>query len=738
MTVENQWVSVGGDGGGAGDRFPIGMRVLAVDDDPTCLRLLETLLRRCQYRVVTTNQARHALKLLRENKDKFDLVISDVHMPDMDGFKLLELVGLEMDLPVIMLSANSETKTVMKGITHGACDYLIKPVRLEELQNIWQHVMRKKKPDPRHYNHLGQHEEAERLQSGTCETTQDSVAVEMADSKGKSNKKRKDQNEDEEDDWEENEHEVEDPSAQKKPRVVWTVELHRKFVAAVNQLGVDKAVPKRILDLMNVDKLTRENVASHLQKYRLYLKRVGSMANQQANFVAAFGSKDASYLPIGSLGGLGSFHALAGSGQLPSLASFQAGDGAISGLNCAPALQFRGFSSSEHVQLNCAPNMGNAINDHVKLPCITFSGNQNTNLLQGMPVTLDFDQLQEQHKLLDDFSAFPQKQISGTYSFSNNGVGAANSKSPFLNVAENPLILQANQQKIQGRGVRNQTSNEVPSLKADPFEINVGVSSHRPDTGRCKETWPSAVSLTGYSANPLPMSTPLSQDMSSPVNMRNDISTMVPHIVGHSNGFSPPGNGTVAPLHDSMTGRGLQVQSSSLGMGSQYLSGNVNENTRFGNIGSGGNNAPPNKVSSLRSKWVDRGQERSHKEDVIFNPSISSHFTHHGIATPTSQSSGQNNAVHNSRIEIAVMDQSNGGASFLVPHSEVQLLNTDLPVKLPGGYVMDNAKPQQNGFNPSGYNSFDELMSAIIKREREDTLMDGDTAYDVSALGTCI
>ena len=42
-----------------------------------------------------------ALKLLRENKNKFDVVISDVHMPDMDGFKLLELVGLEMDLPVI-------------------------------------------------------------------------------------------------------------------------------------------------------------------------------------------------------------------------------------------------------------------------------------------------------------------------------------------------------------------------------------------------------------------------------------------------------------------------------------------------------------------------------------------------------------------------------------------------------------------------------------------------------------
>jgi len=42
-----------------------------------------------------------ALSLLRKNKHGFDIVISDVHMRDMDGFKLLEHVGLEMDLPVI-------------------------------------------------------------------------------------------------------------------------------------------------------------------------------------------------------------------------------------------------------------------------------------------------------------------------------------------------------------------------------------------------------------------------------------------------------------------------------------------------------------------------------------------------------------------------------------------------------------------------------------------------------------
>ena len=51
--------------------------------------------------VTTCGRAADALSLLREDISKFDLVISDVYMPDMDGFKLLELVGLEMDLPVI-------------------------------------------------------------------------------------------------------------------------------------------------------------------------------------------------------------------------------------------------------------------------------------------------------------------------------------------------------------------------------------------------------------------------------------------------------------------------------------------------------------------------------------------------------------------------------------------------------------------------------------------------------------
>ncbi|XP_073039377.1 transcription factor MYBC1-like [Primulina eburnea] len=65
----------------------------------------------------------------------------------------------------------------------------------------------------------------------------------------------------------------------KRPRLVWTPQLHKRFVDAVAHLGIKNAVPKTIMQLMSVDGLTRENVASHLQKYRLYLKRMQGISN---------------------------------------------------------------------------------------------------------------------------------------------------------------------------------------------------------------------------------------------------------------------------------------------------------------------------------------------------------------------------------------------------------------------------------------------------------------------------
>ncbi|KAM3358548.1 two-component response regulator ORR26 [Capsicum galapagoense] len=271
MMMENTSKNSGGFSTPRSDNntFPAGLRVLVVDDDPTWLKILEKMLKKCSYQVTTCGLAREALYLLRERKDGFDIVISDVNMPDMDGFKLLEHVGLEMDLPVIMMSVDGETSRVMKGVQHGACDYLLKPIRMKELRNIWQHVLRKKMQEARDVgNHeLDQYDEVWMLNGAEI----------------LSGKKRKDFD-NKHDEKEMSEPRGVDSSSMKKARVVWTVDLHQKFVKAVNQIGFDKVGPKKILDLMGIPWLTRENVASHLQKYRLYLTRLQKENEVKASF----------------------------------------------------------------------------------------------------------------------------------------------------------------------------------------------------------------------------------------------------------------------------------------------------------------------------------------------------------------------------------------------------------------------------------------------------------------------
>ncbi|CAL8471032.1 g10574 [Coccomyxa elongata] len=79
--------------------------------------------------------------------------------------------------------------------------------------------------------------------------------------------------------------------ALKRPRLVWTAKLHQCFVDAVEQLGLKNAVPKTIMQLMHVEGLTRENVASHLQKYRLQLKKENKL-DDEGNLIGGTGGRD--------------------------------------------------------------------------------------------------------------------------------------------------------------------------------------------------------------------------------------------------------------------------------------------------------------------------------------------------------------------------------------------------------------------------------------------------------------
>ncbi|XP_027121030.1 two-component response regulator ARR2-like [Coffea eugenioides] len=358
------------------DQFPAGLRVLVVDDDPTCLRILEKMLRNCLYEVTKCNRAEIALKLLRDNRNGYDIVISDVHMPDMDGFKLLEQVGLEMDLPVIMMSADDSKNVVMKGVTHGACDYLIKPVRIEALKNIWQHVVRKRKHEwkDKDFEQSGSAEEGERLVKPLEDVDYSSSATE---GNWKTSKRRKDEEDEPE--------EKDDTSSLKKPRVVWSVELHQQFVAAVNQLGIDKAVPKKILELMNVPGLTRENVASHLQKYRLYLRRLSGVSSHQNGLNSSFmGPPEATFASMSSLGGL-DLQALAATGHIPaqSLASLQAlGRPTTKNSISMPMVDQRNLFSFETPKLRFGDGQQQLNNNSKQI-----------NLLHGIPTNMEPKQL---------------------------------------------------------------------------------------------------------------------------------------------------------------------------------------------------------------------------------------------------------------------------------------------------------------------------------------------------------
>lgn len=109
-------------------------RILAVDDEPNIVRLIQVNLERHGYQVETANNGAQALAKIKANRP--DLLVSDVMMPEMDGFELLANVRRDpslMDLPVIMLTAKAQDKDVLEGYKTGADMYLTKPFNPQEL-----------------------------------------------------------------------------------------------------------------------------------------------------------------------------------------------------------------------------------------------------------------------------------------------------------------------------------------------------------------------------------------------------------------------------------------------------------------------------------------------------------------------------------------------------------------------------------------------------------------------------
>lgn len=108
-------------------------KILAVDDEPDMLKLLNMIIRdKTPYEITTTNNPIEALELA--NQGGYDLVIADLKMPGLDGVELLESIKrIDEDIPVIIITAYGTIESATEAMHKGAFDFITKPFRKEQI-----------------------------------------------------------------------------------------------------------------------------------------------------------------------------------------------------------------------------------------------------------------------------------------------------------------------------------------------------------------------------------------------------------------------------------------------------------------------------------------------------------------------------------------------------------------------------------------------------------------------------
>ena len=119
--------------------------ILVVDDNP---KFLKDALPMYGYEVSIAEDGIEALKMLKSEKNHYDLILLDVMMPNMDGWDTLKAIRNNPDtkyIPVIMITAVSEDQKVVSGLRIGADDYIVKPFILPNLLARIEAVLRRSK-----------------------------------------------------------------------------------------------------------------------------------------------------------------------------------------------------------------------------------------------------------------------------------------------------------------------------------------------------------------------------------------------------------------------------------------------------------------------------------------------------------------------------------------------------------------------------------------------------------------
>jgi DNA-binding response OmpR family regulator len=121
------------------------LRLLLVEDDPRIRRALVLGLGDEGYEVLEAGTGESALRLL--DRESVDVVLLDLMLPGMDGFAVCRTIRGRGDVPIIMITARSETADVVRGLEAGADDYVTKPAVASELAARVRALLRRARPE---------------------------------------------------------------------------------------------------------------------------------------------------------------------------------------------------------------------------------------------------------------------------------------------------------------------------------------------------------------------------------------------------------------------------------------------------------------------------------------------------------------------------------------------------------------------------------------------------------------
>lgn len=119
-------------------------KILLIDDEKRMLELLELYLKPYLYICRKALGANEGLKYIKE--EKFDIILLDVMMPEMDGWEVCKKIREYSDVPIIMVTAREQKEDIVKGLKLGADDYITKPFDEEELVARIDALLRRTKP----------------------------------------------------------------------------------------------------------------------------------------------------------------------------------------------------------------------------------------------------------------------------------------------------------------------------------------------------------------------------------------------------------------------------------------------------------------------------------------------------------------------------------------------------------------------------------------------------------------